>query len=598
MKRRRSLAVSLSAGVLATLTVAACSSSGSSTGTGSSASTASGGSSSSAGGAQAYNAGINGVVNPSTKKGGTISFAESSVPDSLDPGNTYYAWTWNFSRLYGTPLTTFESAPGKAGETIVPGLATGLGSVSANGLVWTYHIKQGLKFSDGEPITSADVKYAVERTYDRSVLENGPNYFQTLLADPTYKGPYKDPKGNLTSITTPDKYTIQFHLTAPFADFNYVVSIPQTVPVPQDKDTGANYQLNPVSSGPYMFQSYSLNKQAVLVDNPNWVPSEDPQAKQLVSKITLSLNVNADDIDNRLLAGDLDLEAQGLGVGAAARAKVLSNPTLQKNADDPLTNRLWFIYLNTKVAPLTNLACRQAIEYAADKTDLQTAYGGPVAGGAVASTTLVPGMPGYTAFDDYKATTEPGGDVTDAKAQLAKCGQPNGFTIGAAYRSDRPAETQAAQALQASLAKVGITLQLHGYPSGTYYSDFAGSPNYVHTHNLGVDFGGWSPDWPDGYGMLDELVNGNTIVPAGNTNISEENNSQVNALFTAASNPKTALAQQSADYGQIDKLVMGDAVILPEVYAKSLDYRNPNLTNVYIEAPFGEFNYAVLGSDS
>jgi peptide/nickel transport system substrate-binding protein len=597
MKRRKTLAVSACAVVLAALTLAACSS-----GSSGSSSTPSGGSSSSSStsgsSASGYNAANTSIVNPSDKKGGTITFAESSVPDSLDPGNTYYAWTWNFTRLYATPLTTYESAPGAAGNTVVPGIATSLGTVSANGLVWTYHIKQGLKFSDGEPITAADVKYAVERTYDRSVLENGPNYFQTLLADPSYPGPYKDPKGNLTSITTPNAYTIQFHLVAPFPDFNYVAAIPQTAPVPPDKDKGANYQLNVVSSGPYMFQSYTLNHEAVLVDNPYWTPNEDPQAKQLASKITITFNVNEDDIDNRQLAGDLDIEAQALGVGAAARAKVLSNPSLMKNADDAFGNRLWFIYLNTKVAPLNNLACRQAIEYAADKTELQTAFGGPVAGGAVASTVLLPGQPGYSSFDDYKALSEPGGDVTDAKAALAKCGQPNGFTIGAAYRSDRPAETQAAQALQASLAKVGITLQLHGYPSGTYYSDFAGSPAYVHSHDLGVDFGGWSPDWPDGYGMLDELVNGNTIVPAGNTNIAEENNPKVNALFTAASGAKTTPAEADADYSQIDQLVMGDAVILPEVYAKELLYRNPDLTNVYVEAPFGEYNYAVLGTDS
>jgi peptide/nickel transport system substrate-binding protein len=594
MKRRKTLAFSACAAMVAALTLAACSSSGSSSGAG-------GGSSASAGtsgSASGYNAAVTGVVNPSTKKGGTISFALSSTPDSFDPGNTYLAWVWNFSRLYATPLTTFKSAPGNAGNTLVPGLATSLGTASDHGLVWTYHIRQGLKFSDGEPITSADVKYAVERTYDRSVLENGPNYFQTLLADPTYKGPFKDPKGNLTSVTTPDKYTIQFHLVAPFADFNYVASIPQDAPVPQDKDTGANYQLNPVSSGPYMFQSYTLNKQAVLVDNPNWTPSEDPQAEQNATKITVALNVNADDIDNRLLAGDLDLEAQGLGVGAAARAKILSSPTLEKNADDAYINRLWFIYLSTKVAPLNNVACRQAIEYAADKTDLQTAFGGPVAGGAIATTSLLPTQGGYAKIDDYKALTEPGGDVTDAKAALARCGKPNGFTIGAAYRSDRPAETQAAQALQASLAKVGITLQLHGYPSGTYYSDFAGSPAYVHSHDLGVDFGGWSPDWPDGYGQLDELVNGNTIVPSGNTNISEENNPKINALFADAAKTSTTTAQANADYGQIDKLVMGDAVILPEVYAKALYYRSPDLTNVYVENAFGEYNYAVLGTSS
>jgi peptide/nickel transport system substrate-binding protein len=596
--RRKSLVLATGAALVG-LALAACSSSSTGSATPTSSTSATGSSTTgSAGVAAAFNAGLTSIVNASTKKGGTISLAESSVPDSLDPGNTYYAWTWDFSRLYATPLTTYKSAPGAAGETIVPGLATSLGTVSANGLVWTYHIKSGLKFSDGEPITTADVKYAIERTYDRSVLENGPNYFQTLLADPTYKGPYKDPKGNLTSITTPNATTIQFHLVAPFPDFNYVASIPQDAPVPPDKDTGANYQLDPVSSGPYMFQSYSLNKEAVLVDNPNWTPSEDPQAAQLASKITLSFNVNADDIDNRLLAGDLDLEAQGLGVGAAARAKVLSNPSIEKNSDDGLANRLWFIYLNTKVAPLTNVACRQAIEYAANKTELQTAFGGPVAGGAIASTTLLPGMPGYSSFDDYKALTEPAGDITDAKAALAKCGKPSGFTIGAAYRSDRPAETEAAQALQASLAKVGINLELHGYPSGSYYSDFAGSPNYVHSHDLGVDFGGWSPDWPDGYGMLDELVNGNTIVPAGNTNISEENNPKVNALFTQAQKPGLTSAQEGAIYGQIDKLVMGDAVILPEVYAKTLLYRSPDLTNVYVENAFGMYNYAVLGTNS
>ena len=593
MKRRSTLAVSACAATLAALTLAACSSSSSSgtraTGGGSTPS-----SSAVSGGAAAFNAGTTGIVNPSsTKTNSTLSFALSSTPDSLDPGNTYYAWTWNFSRLYATPLMTYKSAPGAAGNTLVPGLATAPGQQSADGLTWTYHIKQGLKFSDGEPITAADVKYAIERTYDRSVLENGPNYFQSLLADPKYPGPYKDPKGDLTSITTPDQYTIVFHLVSPFPDFDYVAAIPQTAPVPQDKDTGANYQLDPVSSGPYMFQSYTLNKEAVLVDNPNWVPSEDPQAEQLVSKITLTMN--ADDIDNRLLAGDIDVDAAGTGVQAAARAKILSSPTLMKSADDALGNRLWFIYLNTKVAPLINAACRQAIEYAADKTDLQAAYGGPYAGGSIASTTLLPGMPGYSAFDDYKALTEPAGDAADAKAALAKCGQPNGFTVGAAYRSDQPKEVQAAQALQAALAKVGITLQLHGYPSDRYYSDFAGSPNYVHTHDLGIDFGGWPPDWPDGYGMLEELVNGNTIVPAGNTNVSEENNPQVNALFTDAAKPGTTAAQQAADYGQIDKLVMQDAVILPEVYGKSLLYRGSDLTNVYAYAPFGMYNYAVLG---
>jgi peptide/nickel transport system substrate-binding protein len=592
MRRRSRLAFAACA-VAAGLTLAACSSGG-----GTSSSGSSSGGSSASGSNAAFNAGVTKVVNPSTKKGGTLTFALSSTPDSFDPGNTYYAWTFDMTRLWATPLVTYKSCPGACGNTLVPGIATSLGTVSDNGLVWTYHLKQGLKFEDGTPVTSADVKYAVERTYDRSVLANGPTYFPVLLADPKYPGPYKDKTGNLTSITTPDASTIQFHLQSPFPDFNYVASLPQTAPVPPSKDTGSNYQLHPLSTGPYMFQSYQVNKQATLVPNPNWTPNEDPQVSQLASKVVINLNVNAADLDNRLLAGDVDIDAQGIGVQAATRAKILSNPSLEKDADASPGNREWFTYINTKVAPLNNVACRQAVEYAANKTDLQTAWGGPYAGGQIATTLLLPGMGGYTSFDQYSAKTDPTGDLTAAKAALAKCGHPTGFTVGASYRSDRPAEVAAVQALQAALARVGIQLQLHGYPSGTYYTDFAGSPNYVHQHNLGVLMGGWSPDWPDGYGMMDELINGNTIAPSGNTNIGELNDPTINGLFAQAANPSITDAQRNAIYGEIDKDAMAQAVILPNVYATNLLYRNPAVTNVYTMTPFGMYNYGVMGVSS
>ncbi len=104
----------------------------------------------------------------------------------------------------------------------------------------------------------------------------------------------------------------------------------------------------------------------------------------------MNLNVNQADIDNRLLAGDIQVDAQALGLGAAAKARVLADPTLKANSDAALTGRAWFAYLNTKVAPLTNLACRKAVEYAVDKQSVQTAWGGPVAGGQIASTVMSP----------------------------------------------------------------------------------------------------------------------------------------------------------------------------------------------------------------
>jgi peptide/nickel transport system substrate-binding protein len=584
MNRRRTAGLAAVSAVAA-LALAACGSSGSS-------------SSGAKSPAVSYNEATTQVVNPSSQKGGTLTFGLSNTPDSTDPGNTYYAFMWNTVRLYGLPLTTYKSCPGSCGDQLVPGLASALGVVGDNGLTWTYHLQPDVKFEDGTTVTSQDVKYAVERTYARSVLPNGPSYFQVLLQDPSYPGPYTDRSKNefgLTSVTTPNPTTIVFHLQHPFSDFDYVVSIPQTVPVPPNKDTGANYQLHPISTGPYMFQSYTLNKQFTLVPNPNWNPATDPQAKQLPAKIVFNLNVNANDIDNRLLAGDLDVAQDGTGVQTAARARILSSATLKQNADDPLNGFLRFAYINTKVPPLNNLACRRAVEYAADKQTLQTAYGGPLVGGDIASTVMPPTIIGYQSFDLYKALSEPSGDPTDAKAQLKLCGHPTGFSTNIAYRSDRPQEVLAAQALQQALSQVGIKAQLQGYLSGKYYTNFAGSTAFVHSHDLGIDFGGWGADWPDGYGFLDEISNGNAIVTSGgNTNIEELNDPVANADFAKSANELNP-AQRNAIWTQIDHQIMSDAGILPAVYQKVLLYRNPNLTNVYVDPYFGMYNYAVLG---
>jgi peptide/nickel transport system substrate-binding protein len=548
-----------------------------------------------------YNEGITSVINPSsTPSNGTLTFDLSNQPDSTDPQNTYYAFMWNFVRLYTMQLMTYKSCPGACGTQLVPDLATAPGTVSDGGLVWTYHIRPNVKFENGQTVTSEDIKYGVERTYAKSVLPNGPTYYQVLLADPSYPGPYVDRAKNvmgLTSVTTPNSTTIQFHLLHPFSDFNYVVAISQSTPVQPSWDTGqyggANYQLHPESTGPYKFQSYSLNKQLTLVKNPYWNPATDPQAKQLVNKIVVNMNVNQSQIDNNVVSGYADIDMGGVGVQTAAvRDKILTNPTYHANADDALSGFLRFAYLNLKVIP--NVHCREAIEYAADKTTIQDAWGGPIVGGSIASTVMPPSVNGYQSFDLYNALSQPGGDISAAKQQLKLCGKPSGFTTGLAYRTDRPQEVAAAQALQASLATVGIKAQLDGYLSGKYYTDFAGVPAYVHSHDLGIDMGGWGADWPDGYGFLDELSNGDAIAPAGNANISEINDPAINSLFSTAANDNSAAARL-AIWPQIDKKIMGLAAILPMVYQKVLLYRNPVVTNVYVDSYYGMYNYAVLG---
>ena len=225
------------------------------------------------------------------------------------------------------------------------------------------------------------------------------------------------------------------------------------------------------------------------------------------------------------------------------------------------TDLLWFTYINTKVKPLDSVHCRRAVEYAADKTDFQTAYGGPIAGD-IASTVLPPNLLGYTKFDLYEATTKPNGDLAKARQELAACGQPNGFSTTLAFRTDQPKEKAAAAAEQQALARVGINLALQGYPSGKFFTSFAGVPNYVHQHDLGLVIGGWAPDWPDGFGFLYYITAGPAVTSVANTNISEVNDPVINKLFTKALNT-TNITARTHMWSQIDRQVMSDAVICP-----------------------------------
>ncbi|MER8118179.1 ABC transporter substrate-binding protein [Streptomyces sp. NPDC094031] len=536
------------------------------------------------------------VVNASDKKGGTVTYEMSDVPDSFDPGNTYYAYMYNFSRLYARPLMTFEPAPGSKGNTLVPDLAASKGVSSDGGKTWTYKLRAGLKYQDGSPITSKDVKYAVERSnFARDVLSLGPNYFQQYMKDgDKYKGPYKDKSAKgLASIETPDATTIVFHLNRAFQEFDYLVATPETAPVPQAKDDGVDYVKHIVSSGSYEIQSYQEGKQVVLVPNKNWDPKTDPLRKQLASKIVVNLKINADTIDKDLQSGDATVDLAGTGVQASTQADVLKSADAKASTDNTYGGRLVYAAINTKVKPFDNVACRKAVEYAIDKVSVQTAMGGPIRGD-IASTVLPPDITGYQKADAY---TTPGnqGDVAKAKDQLKTCGQKT-INTNITARSDRPGEVDAATAIINSLKKVGINATLKQYPQGKYFTDYAGVPSFDKKQNVGLMMMQWGADWPSGYGFLQQILNSKAISQSGNTNLSQYTNKKVDDLL-AQSIAEPDMAKRNALYAQIDQQAMNDAVLVPLTYFKVLLYRSPYATNVVSTAAFsGQYDYLNLGT--
>ncbi|MFC1412242.1 ABC transporter substrate-binding protein [Streptacidiphilus sp. N1-1] len=543
-----------------------------------------------------FNAAATSIVNPSTKKGGTIHLLSTQDVDSLDPAIGYYAFVWNLQQLYTRTLVAYPMKPGQAGLQLAPDLASAMPTISADGKTYTFKLKSGIKFDDGAPITSKDIKYGIERTFAQDVLPGGPTY---LIADldegQKYPGPYKDTDPNkmgLKSVETPDDSTIVFHLAEANSDFIYHLAMGSASPVEPSKDTGAKYAQAPESSGPYKIASYAPQKSIKFVRNPNWDPSTDNIRTALPDAYDFTIDTNADDVDSQLLAGTGDIDAGQRGVQTAAQAKILTTPSLKADAVDAPAATIRYISIQTKVAPFDNVHCRKAVEYATSGTGQQTARGGKWAG-ALALNMLPPTVAGYDKYDPYNLAAGQS-QVDKAKSELALCGKPNGFSTVIAARSTSPKDVKQAVSLQNDLKQVGIKADIFQY-DGSKSSSTVGAPAIMHQKGIGLNVFGWGSDYPTASGFLSVLIDGRQILPAGNNNYSEINDPQIQGwLIDAAKSTDPAVS--AADYTKINHRVMDLALYFPGVVEQSLNYYNPRLTNVQFSAALGMINFASLGT--
>ncbi|AEV89008.1 peptide ABC transporter substrate-binding protein [Actinoplanes sp. SE50] len=546
-----------------------------------------------------FNAAVTGVVNPSDKAGGTLNMWTSQAPDSFDPAISYYGWTINMARFFNRTLLAYDAKPGKDGLKLVPDLASAEPEITEGGKVYTFKLRSGLKFDDGTPITSKDVKYGIERIFAQDVVPGGPLYLQQLLDQgQKYPGPYKDTDPNklgLKTVQTPDDSTIVFHLAKADSSFPYMLALPGGGPVPQKRDTGAKYALNPASSGPYMFAPGAIQpgKSATLTRNPNWDKSTDPIRKALPDKVVLTITTNAADMDDRLIAGTADIDAGQSGVQTKARADILRDPKLKANADAPNTGFIRYAAMSTNVAPFDNVACRKAVMYAADPTTLQAARGGPVAGGDIGTNMLPPNILGSDVKYDPYNRAQGKAQVEEAKKALTECGKPSGFATKIAVRNNKPAEIATATALQAALKAVNIDASIEQY-DGSLISSVIGAPNNVHKKGYGIMIAGWGADYPNGSGYLQPLVDSRFLVPNGNYNLPEVKDPSIDGLFDQAA-AETDPTKAADLYSQINHKIMDGAFYLPFVFDKALNYRNPRLTNVYEHSALAMVDFQALG---
>ncbi|MFD7158724.1 ABC transporter substrate-binding protein [Kribbella sp. NPDC059898] len=508
-------------------------------------------------------------------QGGTLQVLANAAFSHLDPARGFDGGVNNFYRLIYRTLTTQGAAPGAEGTKIVADLATDTGKPTDGGKTWTFTLKDGLFFETGAPITSADVKWGVERAWDPEIGIGSPYAKQLIEAPATYQGPYKS--GDLATIQTPDAKTIVFHLKKPFADFGSVVAQNTFTPVPKGQGAGNALDSKPIASGPYKLADYKPGASLKLVRNDKWDKKTDDVRTANPDVFQWTFGLDPATIDERMIAGQgTDADAIAGTVQAATVAR-MQTPQLKQRTMTGINGCTTYMGLNTTKKPLDNVKVRQAINLAVNKQTVRDADGGSALA-EIGTTIQPPTITGRVDYDPYPSTDHKG-DVDGARKLLTEAGFADGFTMTLDTRA-QPKMQAMAVAIQQALEPLKITVKINTIDTATYY-EVIGTTSQQHDAAIT----GWCPDWPSGATFLPPLFDGRNITPKGNTNLSQLNDPGVNAKIDEISKLTDVNAANQA-YGELDKQIMALAPVVPLLYEKVLMLVGGNIGGAYLHDGF------------
>jgi YVTN family beta-propeller protein len=330
----------------------------------------------------------------SRHRGGTLRIVSSAWPGTFDPATSYFSFGPVFSEATYDTLVTFQRAGGSEGLQFVPDLALALPAASAGGTQYTFVLRPGLRYSNGEPVRPEDFRYALERVFELNPSLR--SFFSGLVgADACHTG---SPCDLSRAITVDDHArTVTFHLTAPDGNFLYKLALPFNAPVPASVPAHP-VGFNPVpGTGPYMITRYVQGQEIDLARNPyfrQWSAAAQPDGfpDRIVWRfgLTPAQEVAAIEAGRADWMGDPPPDYQGLIARYAPQVHLNPLPGIAYAA------------FNVTVPPFNNLGVRHAVSLAADRNTAVEALGGTGAA-EPACQVIPPGIPGYRPYCPFTA---------------------------------------------------------------------------------------------------------------------------------------------------------------------------------------------------
>ncbi|MBY5805663.1 ABC transporter substrate-binding protein [Rhizobium ruizarguesonis] len=507
------------------------------------------------------------------KQGGDIVVTYKDDITTLDPA-IGYDWV-NWSMIKSLYSRLMDYAPGTPNP--VPSLAESF-TVSPDGLIYTFKLHKGVKFSNGREVVASDVKYSIERAVDPKTQGPGAGFFGAI------KG-FEDETGGktttLSGIETPDDSTVIFNLSRPDATFLHVLAINFASVVPKEAVEAAagDFGKKPVGSGTFILKDWTIGQQLVFERNKDYfvkgVPYIDSFKVEVGQEPLVALL--------RLQKGEVDIA--GDGIPPAKFLEIKNSADGAQMIVDGEQLHTGYITLNTKVKPFDNVKVRQALNMAINKDRITRILNGRA---TPANQPLPPLMPGYD-----KSFTGYAYEVAKAKALLAEAGYPDGFET-VLYSTNTDPQPRIAQAIQQDLAAVGVKAEVRALAQANVISAGGTEGEAPMIWSGGM---AWIADFPDPSNFYGPILGCAGAVPGG-WNWSWYCNADLDKRAVAAdsmSDPAKA-AERTAAWGKIFTDIMADAPWIPvinerRVVAKSL--RMGGADNIYID-PTRVINYDAI----
>ncbi len=472
------------------------------------------------------------------EKGGEITVVYKDDLATLDPAIGYDWTNWPAIKLVFDGLLDYDS-----GTTIQPRIAAALPEVSADGLTYTFKLRQGVKFSNGRELTADDIVYTMTRVLDPTTGSPGAGFFVGI------KGAQEFIDGSATAvegIKAVDSSTVQFTLTSPDVTFlnKMALNFAFIVPKEEVEKAGENFGHAPVGTGPFILKEWVSGQHLVFDRNPNYFFEGRP----FLDKVTIEVGVEPDVALLRLEKGEIQL--MGDPPPGADWTRISADPAWTDRIEVEATVNTTYIAINTGMPPFDNVKVRQALNHAIDKQRIVQLLNGRA---TVANQILPPLMPGYDAsYTGYDYNPD------KAKSLLAEAGFPNGFETSIECISVDP-QPKLCESFQQDLDKVGIKLTINTLAAPNVIDD-AGNGKTPLVWSGGL---AWTQDYPDPDDFYSPILGCDSNVPGG-WNWSRYCNETVHDKSKELLSMTDREARMAA-YKDLFKALMDDAVWVPVI---------------------------------